>query len=668
MALISVANVQFAIGDRQILDGVNLTLSEGEHVGLVGRNGCGKSTLLKLLAGVALHPADTGQIQIARGASVGYLHQDHALDPTRTLREEAGSAFAELAELHDKLEQVAHEMGEAQGDSLDKLLKEYEKLEEKMHAAGGYAVDHKVDQVLHGLGITDAFFGVKVADLSGGQKGRLALGKLLLSEPDVLLLDEPTNHLDIAGRQWLEDFLVDFRGAVIVISHDRWLLNRVAQKIYELERGQMVEYPGNYDKFRELRDIRILDQQRAFDKQQDKFKREQAFIDRYRAGQRAKQAQGREKRLVREKAADVTEAPLELDAMKLSFSPSSRSGDQVVIAEGLAVQHPGKPLFSDLNLTIQRGDRIGVIGPNGAGKSTLIRCLLGDQEPTAGERKLGSQVDPGWFRQTHEHLDLNRTVVEFLRLHVPSDTEQEARDLAGAFLFRGDEQDKQLGVLSGGERSRAVLAGLMVKGHNLLVLDEPTNHLDIPSAERLEEALRRYVTHEKKYSTAGGKAGGGEAGTLILITHDRMLLDHLVDQLIVFDGDGRAHVFQGTYTEYLAELAKQDNASPSSPPHANAGTSARVETPKPKSSPPANASAKSKPASRKNGNKAFAGLSQKDLESRIEKIEAQTAAIDAQLADPATYQDKDRFNTLQNDRDTLQRKLVPLEAEWTARA
>jgi len=245
MALLSVANLVFSFGDRTVLDGVNLTVSQGEHVGLVGRNGCGKSTLLKLVAGIETHKPDAGQIQLARGASAGYLKQDHPYDAQKTLREEAGAAFAELEKLHKQLDEVAEAMGVAEGDEMEKLLKKYERLEHEMQAAGGYAVDHKIDQTLHGLGLDDHVFNVKCGDLSGGQKGRLALAKLLLSEPDILLLDEPTNHLDIAGRQWLEEYLREYRGAVILISHDRWLLDPPVRKSYELEAGALVAYPGN---------------------------------------------------------------------------------------------------------------------------------------------------------------------------------------------------------------------------------------------------------------------------------------------------------------------------------------------------------------------------------------------------------------------------------------
>jgi len=665
MPLLTVANLSFAYGDRTLLSGVNLSLDPGQHIGLVGRNGCGKSTLLKLIAGIAAHPPDGGQIQFTKGATAGYLQQDPVLDPDRTLRQEAGAAFAELAALHDELDRISHAMGEpvnaADPDALERLMKRYERVESQMQAAGGYAVDHKVEATLHGLGIGDQTFEVKCRDLSGGQKGRLALAKLLLSEPDILLLDEPTNHLDIAGREWLEAFLSDYRGAVILISHDRWLLDRSVRTIYELEHGTLVEYPGNYTQYRHLRAQRRLELERQVEKQQTKIKQEQAFIDRYRAGQRAKQARGRESRLERFKQNELLQLPPELDVMNLRFAPASRSGDKVVEADGLAMRYDGKTLFERISLTVKRGERIGIIGPNGAGKSTLVRCLLGEQTPTAGATKLGSQVDVGHYRQTHEHLDPSRTVVEYLRNFTASDTEQEARDLAGAFLFSGLDQDKPLGALSGGERSRAVLAGLMAQGHNVLVLDEPTNHLDIPSAERLEEALRVYSSGDKSYSTKGGRHGvtGGEA-TLLLITHDRMLLDHLVDQLLIFDGEGNLRHFLGTWSEWLDEQAK-----------ANTGGSASAGPDAPKAAPPKPTPPKpkpEKPAAPKKRNTRFAALSQPKLESRIEQIEARLAELDQLLADPATYRDHARFSGLQAEHEKLSKELGPLEAEWAERA
>ncbi|QNN24477.1 ABC-F family ATP-binding cassette domain-containing protein [Planctomycetales bacterium ZRK34] len=651
MALLSIANLTHAFGDVITLDGVNLTVERGEHVGLVGVNGCGKSTLMKIIAGLGGLSADAGQVQLARGARAGYLTQDPDLNLDHTLREEASVAFAGLWELHKRLDDVSHQMADPavaeDPDQLEALLKQYEQLQHKMEAAGGYAVDHRIDATLHGLGLGDEVFNVKVGDLSGGQKGRLALAKLLLTDPDLLLLDEPTNHLDIAGRRWLEEYLAGYRGAVIVISHDRWLLDRSVTKIYELTQGRLEEYPGNYRKYRTLRRERIEHLWREYGKQQEMIKREQAFIDRYRAGQRSKQASGREKRLERYKRDQTMEKPIDLDTMNLHLAPNTRSGDIVVTVDGLSKGYEGKPLFEPFDFTLKRGQRLGIIGPNGAGKTTLVRCLLGELDADTGRSRVGAQVEIGYYRQTHEHLDLSQTIIEYLRRITGS--EQGARDLAGAFLFSGDAQDKPLSVLSGGERARVVLAGLVSGGHNMLVLDEPTNHLDIPSAERLEDSLRIYAQPPKGY---GSNILGG--GTLILITHDRMLLDNVVDQLLILDGRGGLRHFLGTYSEYLE----------SNPPELlDAG-----EETKPAAAPKVEPKPAPAPKKKTSGGGKYSVMSDAKLESRIMQVEKDLAAVDEQLADPEVYRDGEKVRRLQQQRDKLAVELEPLEEEWLRRA
>ncbi len=652
MALLSVVNLVLSIGDRRLLNGLNLTVETGKRVGLVGRNGCGKSTLLKLIAGQTSLKPESGRVQLSRGTTVGYLTQDPDLNLQNTLRDEAASTFAELYDLHKELEAVSAHMATAEGNPLDKLLNRYEQIENKIQAAGGYAVDHRIDATLHGLGLTDEFFDVKVYDLSGGQKGRLSLAKLLLRLPDVLLLDEPTNHLDIAGRQWLEEYLLAYSGAVILVSHDRWLLGSVVNSIYELENGQLVEYPGNYQAFREQRALRRLTQQRLYEKQQGKIRQEQAFIDRYRAGQRASQAQGREKKLERFKQTQLIERQAGLDEINLIFRPTARCGDLIITADSITKGYEGKTLFKDLSLEIKRGDRVGIIGPNGAGKSTLVRTLLGEQPPDAGHVRIGSSVDVGHYRQTHEGLDLNLTVIEYLKGFTSSGLEEEARNLAGAFLFSGTEQKKPLAVLSGGERSRAVLAGLVVGGHNLLVLDEPTNHLDISSTERLEAALKQFTATPQGY---GQNIGGG--GTLILISHDRMLLDDLVDQLIVLDDQGNAQYFLGTYSQHIASQRKQ--VTPPTTP------SRKQTKPNKQKTTDTKTSARAKTTNKLSS---LSKLNQKALEKQIETLESKLTQIDGELSHPDTYRDGDKAKQLQNQRTQLANELAPLEAEWARRA
>ena len=634
MALLTLVNLTHAHGDNRVLDGASLTVQANERIGLVGRNGCGKTTLMRLITG-QINP-DVGSVQYSKGTRIGYLPQEPVLDGKRTLRREAEQAFAGLAKLHDQLETVSHEMAEAEGDALDGLMKKYERLEHEMQAAGGYAVDHRIDATLHGLGLGDETFDVPVSGLSGGQKARLALAKLLLSEPDVLLLDEPTNHLDIAGRVWLEQFLKAYSGSVMVVSHDRWLLDEVVDRIVEIDRGKMIEYPGNYAAYREQRDLRRLEQQRVYDKQQTFIRQQKQYIDRYKTGQRAKEARGRQKKLDRFIRDDVVDQVHHEKVMNLKLPPAKRSGDMVLTADGVGMAYDTKRLFKDVHLVLKRGQRIGVIGPNGCGKSTFVRCAIGRQEPSEGATRLGANVRIGYYHQTHEHLDDDDTPVTFLQRAIPDGMEQNARDVAGAFLFSGVEQDKPFAVLSGGERTRAVLASLMVGGHNLLVLDEPSNHLDIPSSERLEEALRQYD------------------GTLVLITHDRMLLADTVDELLVFEPGGRVRHFIGGYRDYV-EAQREAVETKAEPVK-------RKDKPKPGKK---KAGAKPRAAKRKSR---FGHMRDEDLEAKIMETEAKLAEIDQQLADPDLYRDKDRFRQVHDERENLAAALKPLEEEWLNRA
>ncbi len=650
MPLLSVVNLHHAYGADIILDGMTFSIEPGEKVGLVGRNGCGKTTLMKILLGQLKQ--DSGEVQFQRGARIGYLSQDPMLNPNDTVRDAAEGAFAELHRLHIEQHELFEQMATAEGEALEKLLKKQEKIETAIEAAGGYAIDHKVEATLHGLGFTDEQFDLKVSALSGGQKGRLGLARLLLESPDLLLLDEPTNHLDIAGREWLEDFLAnEYPGAVLVVSHDRWLLDRVVSRIVEIHMGAIREYPGNYHKFLELRRERQLTHQRVYEKQLDKIRAEEQFIARYKAGQRAKQAQGRLSRLERFKRDELVERPLELEVMKLNLPKAPRSGDLVVIADDIGKRYDDKVLFQHFTISIPRGERIGIIGPNGAGKTTLVKCMLNELEPDEGRVRLGSRVSVGYYKQLHDHLDMSLTVWQYLQSVIvgldgqTKASEQQARDLAGAFLFSGSEQEKALGDLSGGERSRAVLAGLVAGAHNLLVLDEPTNHLDIPSAERLEQSL---------------SSEGGYDGTLLLISHDRALLESTCSQLIVLDGDGGAEVFLGKYSEWAKRERERRAAR-------QAAVAARTEhRPASASSPSGKIPAGN--ASSTKGDSPFGKWSVEKIEHRIEEIESRMRAIDQLMVDPAVYSDGSKVKRFQDERAALQKELEPLEFEWSTRA
>ncbi|MEY3021522.1 MAG: putative transporter ATP-binding protein YheS [Planctomycetota bacterium] len=661
MSLVTLANLRFGHGTRLLLDGVSGSIHHGEKVGLVGRNGCGKSTLFKLIAGL-LQP-EAGDIQIARTVRVGYLEQDPRLPQEKTLRGAAAEAFADLERLQQELETVFDRMATADGDQLEKLMNRQVAIEEEIQAKGGYAIDHKIDAALHGLGFTDADFELPVKGLSGGQKARLGLARLLLSEPDLLLLDEPTNHLDIEGRRWLEDFLADeFKGSVVLISHDRWLLDRVVTRIIEIDRGVLREYPGNYAAFRSLRAERMLTVERQHEKQLDKIRQEQAFIDRYRAGQRAKQARGRETRLERFKEEALVEKHAEMGVMDLELPPPPQMGDFAFVAEGISKSFGERKCFLNLTLSARPGARIGIIGPNGAGKTTLVRTLLGDLESDSGEIKRSPRLEIGWFRQNQDHLDRNLLVWEFLQQTIrslegaPRANEQEARNLAGAFLFTGPEQDKAVGDLSGGERGRLVLASLIASAKNLLVLDEPTNHLDIPSAERLEESLERFGGGRG----AGGR--GGHGGVLLLISHDRALLEDVCDTFVILDGDGNARVFEGSYREWEAK----DRAE-----RAEAAERARKAAARPAPTKPAPTSGPSKPSPvkpSKPGSPKHRGLSLDRIEARIAAIGEELVEIDFGFADPATASDAEATRRLLARREALQAEQSELEEEWLRRS
>lgn len=660
MPVLAVTNLELSYGDDIILRGCTLTVESRERVAIVGPNGTGKSSLLKIMAGV--QKPDAGEVSLQRGSKVAYLAQDPAIEPGVTLRQHAAGAFADLAALHRQLEDTFHKLADAAGPALEKLLADQARLEARIQAAGGYAVDHRIDSVLHGLGLTDAQFDLPVEKLSGGQKARLALARALLTEPDVLLMDEPTNHLDVHGRIWLEDFLVDtFKGAVVLIAHDRSVLTRVAQRVVEIERGRVISYPGGYTAFRTLRADRLRTQLEAWERQQTKFRQEQAFIDKYRAGQRAKQAKGRESRLDRARETSTLEKPVELAVFEPSLPPAPRTGDIVAKASGLTMRFPREDgstltLFENLDITISRGERWGVVGPNGAGKSTLVECLLKKRAPTAGEVKLGAGLKVGYFSQGRSDMDpmttvprhIQRVVARLAEAEEGPDkprllNEQEARDLAGAFLFSGDRQEALLGDMSGGERARAALAGLLACARNVLVLDEPTNHLDIPSAERLEAMLAR----------SEGKKGGTFDGTLIVVSHDRTLIDAVCDHLIVFDGKGNVSLHLGGWSEWLNG---QSHAISAPEPVR------RAAPPPPTPPTPQSPAAKPKAAKSK-----FSWMPVEALEERIQELEGQVERIDAKLDDPDIWKDAIKAAELTARRDDLKAELDALETEWLGR-
>jgi ATP-binding cassette subfamily F protein 3 len=632
MSQASLTNVSVQFGNRIILDGVDLTIQPETRIGLLGRNGTGKTTLLRVLAGTMA--VDTGSVSIQRGLRVGLLDQHPTFPERITAREVAQSAFARLDAMQRELDSVFDAMVEAEGDTLDRLLQKQSDLQASIEAEGGWSVEHRVDATLHGVGLPEELFDKPAARFSGGERSRLALAKLLLESPELLLLDEPTNHLDIEGRQWLEQFLREtFTGSAVIVSHDRWLLNSACTQIVEVRRSQLESYPGNYTQYLTIRSERRQTEERVWEKQQDYIRQEQSFIRKYKAGQRAKQARGRESKLKRFVEAAEVERPESEVVAAMHLPPIARCGDRVMTAESVAVQMGDRELISHLDLDIRRGDRIGIIGPNGAGKTTLVRCLLGELDISNGTVDPGIGLNIGWFRQMHDHLDPELAVWEWVQRALATASgnpasEQAARNLSGAFMFTGEDQDRLLGTLSGGERARAILAGLFGSGHNVLVLDEPSNHIDVATAERLEAVLSK---------------GGPYEGTVLLVSHDRTMLESICNRLIVLDGEGSAVVHEGTVSSWFAKQRAVSTDSPKS-------SDATPLAPKKKKTSP------------------FDRLSTAELEKRIEQFELRLSELAASLGEERVWSDPEVLSTTVADQQAVSAELEAHEQAWAERS
>ena len=530
MSLVRLDQVTKSYDPYLILDEVSLSIEHGDRIGLIGKNGTGKTTLIEIIAGVI--EDFKGGVTYAKRLQIGYLSQEPNLEANCSLRQEMFKVFQERRDLEDEMLLLSEKMVE---DS--NLLDRYARLQDQHERMGGYDYEHQTNRTLGGLGFRDSDFNLKVGVLSGGQKSRAALAKLLLEAPDLLLLDEPTNHLDIKAIEWLENFLnTEYRGAVIIVSHDRYFLDRVARKTVELRNNKLKEYSGNYTKYLEIRRTEKLTQEREYKKQQRYIAHEEDFIRRNMAGQRTREAQGRQKLLDR---LERVEKPETADkTLKLRFTPEVRGGNDILQCRDLGKRYGDKQVFEGLNLEVYRQDVVGIIGPNGVGKTTLFRMILGNEKPTSGELKIGHNLHFGYYDQELAELNRDTTVIDEIWALRPTQKQGEIRSFLGRFLFSEDEVFKWIGDLSGGEQSRVMLAKLLLENANVLLLDEPTNHLDIPSREVLEEALAEYPA------------------TIFMISHDRYVLNKLVNKLLVFE-NGTAKLFVGTYAEYEAHIREQ---------------------------------------------------------------------------------------------------------------
>ena len=639
MSIATLSNLEKTFGKRVIFDKLNLNVEQGERIGFIGSNGSGKTTLFKVLTGLVI--PDAGTVAISRGVKIGHLEQDPKFDPTNTVVDEAELAFAELHNLAHRMRELEHAMAEQTGEDLDRVLRTYQDVQHEFELAGGYAWHHKLEATLLGVGLVRETWEQNVATLSGGQRSRLALAKLLISAPDLLLLDEPTNHLDLAAIEWLENYLLTFGGAVVLISHDRYLLDRLATRIVWLTQCRLKSYPGNYSAFVQQRELQELTQQRAFEQQQADIAKQQEFIRRFGAGQRSKEAKGREKRLNRLLRSDQVVAQVQAGKkIHLSLGAEQRAGDQVLGVEGLSKAFDTKILWDAIKFEVKRGERLGIIGPNGSGKTTLLKTLLGEEDADAGEIRWGANLNIGYYDQRLDIFDPEMTVIEAAGEGRDA-REQQLRDVLATMLFRGEDIDKPVGLLSGGERARVRLAQLLLDKPNVLVLDEPTNHLDIPSREALEGALGSYD------------------GTLLCVSHDRYFLDQVADRLLILQPPGVVQ-FGGTYSEYVRKLATK-----ASEPKQPAPKPAPASKPKPKE-----VVEPSRPSTRKKENpyaRPFGRLSLKELELQISETEVAIAECQETFADPETFKSTSKSQQIKTELDTLTRKLEDLEAEYFAR-
>ena len=539
--MISFSRVSKQYGRQILFVEASFQLNPGEKVGLVGPNGAGKTTLFRMIVGE--ESPDEGDVSVPRKMSIGYFRQDVEEMSGRSVLDEAIAGSGRLGDLHHELEALQHAMGDpAQADDMDRILARFGEVQEEYEHLGGYGLEAQAREVLHGLGFDDERIDGDVGALSGGWKMRVAMARVLLGRPDVLLMDEPTNHLDIESIIWLEGFLKSLPGALLMTSHDREFMNRVVTKIAEIDAGEITVYSGNYDFYERERGIREANREAAYARQQAMLAKEQRFIDRFAAhAAKAAQVQSRVKAL--EKIEKI-ELPKKRRVVKFDFRPPPRSGDLVAVIEDVSKTYGRRTIYDHLNMTIRRGERWCVMGKNGAGKTTLLRMVAGVLAPDQGQVKLGASLKLGYFaQQALDLLDPELTIEEQLQKDFPQESIGVLRNLAGAFQFSGDDIDKKIKSLSGGEKTRLVMARLLLDPPNFLVLDEPTNHLDLATKEMLIDSLKDYE------------------GTMLFVSHDRAFLRALSNRVVELGGetgtDSEPHLYPGSYVEYVARTGHE---------------------------------------------------------------------------------------------------------------
>ena len=632
--ILACQNICKAFGDNEVLKNASFHIEEREKAAIVGINGAGKSTLLKIIIGEMA--ADDGQTVINKGATIGYLAQHQEMQSGNTIFDELLTVKQDVLDLEARIRSMELSMKQAEGAELQELMDQYARLSHEFEQKNGYAWKSEITGVLKGLGFTEEDFSKHVDTLSGGQKTRVSLGKLLLSKPDIIMLDEPTNHLDMGSITWLEIFLMNYQGAVLIVSHDRYFLNRVVTKVIEIDQGQVTTFMGNYSDYAQKKAMLREAQMQAYLNQQREIKHQEEVIAKLKSFNREKsikRAESREKMLDK---LDVLDKPSEVKAdMHIELEPRVVSGNDVLTVLGLSKAFPPQTLFKDIDFEIKRGERVALIGSNGTGKTTILKILNQVLPADAGEVHLGSRVQIGYYDQEHHVLHMEKTVFEELSDAYPTLTNTKIRNVLAAFLFTGDDVFKRIKDLSGGERGRVSLAKLMLSEANFLILDEPTNHLDIVSKEVLEDALNHYT------------------GTVLFVSHDRYFINTVATRILDLENQGLTN-YIGNYDYYLEKKETMVNFT-AAPTETAAAVEASAET---DSKLDWKQQKEQQAQLRKKQNEL------KKVESRIEELEDRDKEIDAELEKKEIFTNVAEVTKLSKEKDAIQTKLEELYEKW----
>ena len=624
--ILSVQKISKAFGTDVILDEVSFHIEEHEKAAIVGNNGAGKSTLLKIIAG--LLEADSGAVVPAKGATIGYLAQHITLRDEKTIYEEVLSACSGLIRMQEELEEMELRMGSCSGEALEALMEDYRAKSDRFERAGGLTYRSEVTGVLKGLGFSEAEFTKKIPECSGGQKTRVELARLLILKPDLLLLDEPTNHLDIEAVTWLEGFLQNYGGALIIVAHDRYFLDRIVTKVVDLDRSRAHVFSGNYTEYaRQKRQMRLTEEN-AWKNQQREIAHQEEVIRKLRSFNREKSVKRADSRQKMLEKIEVLEKPAEeAAAMRLSFTVSAQSGKDVLHVGGLKKSFGPLRLFDDLSFDLRRGEKAALIGANGTGKTTILKLILGLLDADAGEIRTGTGVRIGYFDQEQKNLHPALTLYEEIAQAYPKLTQTQIRNTLAAFLFTGEDVFKKVSELSGGERGRLEMALLMLSGANFLLLDEPTNHLDMISKEVLEDVLRSYD------------------GTLLYVSHDRYFINRTADRVLELS-DGTLTNYLGNYDDYLEKRQEKEAASPAALPASSEGKRSWQQ-------------AKSEQAARRKKENEL-----KKAEETVEALEEKKAALEAQLMKPENASDAGKLSQITQELSGTQEALAGAYERW----